>query len=559
MSDTQAESASGPAIDSPLSATPDAPLGDNAAAAAAPVPGAPDANTVMTDPRQHTRGYAWYALSIMVLVYILNFVDRQILSILANDIKRDLGLDDAQIGFLGGAAFGVFYALFGIPLGRLADNWHRIRLMTIGLTLWSAMTVASGFARNFAGLGAARFGVGVGEASASPAAYSLISDYFPKSQRATALAIYSSGLYLGAGLSLFLGGKIAIWWDQAYPDGGMFNLVGWQAAFIIVGLPGLLLALLVWTLKEPVRGISDGIESPTSPHPFKDFFAEMMTVIPPFTLIGAASRGVRSLINNMLFGAVMALGAYIMIRLTGTKNLPQWTAMGLGFYAVYSWATALKERSPVTYRLIWGTPAFIYTALACAITSLTSYAIGFWTPPYVERVFGLDKAQIGLYIGGAAAVGGFLGVIAGGKFADHFKKRNPGGRLLVMMFATLAPVIPLIVALNTSNFMLFTGLFFVMATTTSMAIGGAAATTQDLVLPHMRGAAAATFFLGTTLLGLGMGPYMVGQVSELTGSLKMGMLSLLLLAPICMVLLVLAYRKVPQAEATVEARAAEKT
>lgn len=538
MSDPQAESVS----------SPDASV--TSAHATAPQEG-------NTDSRQTSRGYAWYALSVMVLVYILNFIDRQILSILANDIKADLGLDDAQIGFLGGAAFGVFYALFGIPLGRLADNWNRIRLMTIGLTLWSAMTVASGFARNFAGLGAARFGVGVGEASASPAAYSLISDYFPKSQRATAIAIYSSGLYLGAGLSLFLGGKIANWWNEAYPGGGLFGLVGWQAAFVIVGLPGLLLAFLVATLKEPVRGISDGIESQTSPHPFKDFFAEMMTVIPPFTLIGAASRGVRALTGNLVFGALTALAAYGMIRLTGEKNMPQWVAMGLGCYAVYSWATSLRERAPVTFRLIWGTPAFIYTGLACAITSLTSYAIGFWTPPYVERVFGIGKAEIGLFVGGAAAVGGFIGVIAGGKLADHLKKRNPGGRLLVMMFSTLAPVIPLIVALNTSNFALFVGLFFIMATTTSMAIGAAGATTQDLVMPHMRGAAAATFFLGTTLLGLGMGPYMVGQVSELTGSLKSGMLSLLLLAPLCMVLLILAYRKVPEAEATVEARAAE--
>jgi sugar phosphate permease len=124
--------------------------------------------------------YSWYVLVVLVLVYIINFIDRQILSILAEDIKADLGLTDADLGFLFGAAFAVFYALFGIPLGRLADNWNRKKLLSIGLTLWSAMTALSGLAQNQVTLSLARMGVGVGEATASPTAYSLISDYFPK-------------------------------------------------------------------------------------------------------------------------------------------------------------------------------------------------------------------------------------------------------------------------------------------------------------------------------------------------------------------------------------------
>jgi len=171
--------------------------------------------------------YSWYALGVLVLVYVLNFVDRQILSILAEDIKRDLHLNDADLGFLYGTAFGVFYALFGIPLGRLADNWRRIRLMTLGLSLWSAMTALSGLAVNKAMLSAARVGVGVGEATASPAAYSLISDWFPRRRRATALAIYSSGIYIGGGASLGIGGLIVQRWDAAFPQGGPFGLAGW--------------------------------------------------------------------------------------------------------------------------------------------------------------------------------------------------------------------------------------------------------------------------------------------------------------------------------------------
>jgi MFS family permease len=208
---------------------------------------------------QPSAGYARYVLTLLVIVYVLNFIDRQIISILAEDIKRDLGLTDADLGFLYGTAFGVFYALFGIPLGRLADNWNRVKLMSIGLAVWSAATAVSAFARTGGMLAGARIGVGVGEATASPCAYSLISDYFPKEKRATALAIYSSGLYIGGGLSLFIGGLIVQQWNAAYPGGGPLGLVGWQAAFLAVGIAGLLLASGRHTLREPLRGQADGL------------------------------------------------------------------------------------------------------------------------------------------------------------------------------------------------------------------------------------------------------------------------------------------------------------
>ena len=235
--------------------------------------------------------YSWYVLGVLVLVYVMNFVDRNIMSILAEDIKADLGITDSEIGFLYGTVFGVFYALFGIPLGRLADMWHRMRLLTVGLTLWSAMTALSGLASSFSQLALARIGVGVGEASASPVAYSVLSDYFPKEKRATALSIYSSGLYLGGGLSLFIGGLIVDRWNLAFPDGGPMGLVGWQAAFMAVGLPGLLLAAWVSTLREPIRGLSEGIVMPAEPTPFRKFAQELFSVLPPFTLIHAAQHG----------------------------------------------------------------------------------------------------------------------------------------------------------------------------------------------------------------------------------------------------------------------------
>ena len=205
----------------------------------------------MNDDRRYPR----YVLGVLVVVYVLNFLDRQILSILAERIKADLGATDAQMGYLYGTAFAVFFAIFGIPLGRLADVWDRRRLIAWGLAAWSAMTALSGLARSFPQLALARFGVGVGEASASPAAYSLLSDYYPAARRATALAVYSSGIYLGAGLGLGIGGLIVDRWDVAWAGTTPpLGLRGWQVAFLVVGLPGLLRALWVRSLREPVRG-----------------------------------------------------------------------------------------------------------------------------------------------------------------------------------------------------------------------------------------------------------------------------------------------------------------
>ncbi|MBK6802759.1 MFS transporter [Novosphingobium sp.] len=509
-------------------------------------------------------GYSWYVLTVLVVVYILNFIDRQIVSILAVDIKRDLGLTDADMGFLGGAAFAVFYALFGIPLGRLADNWNRVRLLSVGLALWSTMTALSGFARNQLTLSLARMGVGVGEATASPTAYSLISDYFPKKQRATALAIYSSGLYLGGGVSLFIGAKVVQAWNDAHPGGGPLGLVGWQAAFLVVGIPGLLLALWVASLREPVRGAMDGLPSSSSPRPFADFFADLSTIIPPFTLLGAARRGPAALAINVGAAVFVTVFAWIMIKLTG--NFPQWSAVALGYYAVFSWASSLRSKDPATFRLIWGTPAFICTTLGYGMVSLAAYALAFWSPPYAETVLKLPKDELAFVLGGSGALSGFLGVIIGGRLADSLRERNPAGRVLVIMFGVVAPVVPIWIGYTTDDALMFYVMNLLAGMFGAAALGAAAATTQDLVLPRMRGTATASFFLGTTLVGLSFGPYMVGQISDLAGTvvdgkpvgdLRTGILSLIAVAPIAVALLVYAYRAVPEAEATISQRAGE--
>ena len=517
-----------------------------------------------TDPEQRASTYSWYVLLILVLVYVLNFIDRQILSILAVDIKRDLDLSDSQLGFLGGAAFAVFYALFGIPLGRLADNWNRVKLLSGGLALWSTMTALSGFASNSLSLTLARMGVGVGEATASPTAYSLISDYFPRRQRATALSIYSSGLYLGGGVSLLIGARIMQVWNETYQGNAPLGLMGWQAAFLAVGLPGLLMALWVATLREPQRGIMDGDLRSASPRPFTEFLQDLGGIVPPFTVWGAFQRGTPALVINLAVAGALAAFSWVMIRITG--NLPQWLSVGFGYYAVFSWASALRARDPATFRLIFGTPAFVCTTLGYGLIALVAYAIGFWAAPYAETVLKLPKQELAFVLGSNGAIAGFLGVIIGGRIADALRARNPAGRLFVVMFGVISPIVPIWLAYTTTNSTLFYTMGFLAAMGGATALGAAAATTQDLVLPRMRGTATASFFLGTTLIGLAFGSYFVGQISDFAGTivagksvgnLRVGILSLLGFAPIALALLIYAYRAVPAAEATRNERAGE--
>lgn len=506
--------------------------------------------------------YAWYVLAVLFLVYTLNFIDRQIITILAPDIRKDLGLSHADIGFLYGTAFGVFYALFGIPLGRLADNWHRGRLLTLGLALWSTMTALSGFAKSGMALAAARVGVGIGEATASPSAYSLLSDWFPKRQRATALAIYSAGIYVGGGFSLFVGGKIAETWSTWYPTNAPLGLAGWQAAFMAVGLPGLLLALWVFTLKEPMRGQSEGLRAPPNPAPFKTFFEELLTIIPPFTLIGAARNGVKALSGNLFALLVVAGLVFGLVALEAgglsaarAPYFVQWGAVGIGVYAVFSWASALRHRDRPTFRLIVGTAAFHCVVLAYGFNALLAYATAAVAPSYAAHTWGIGAAEIGLKIGAPAMVAGFLGVTLGGIAADRLRQRYPTGRIMVVIFGLLAPIPALLIAFTTSDITIYFITLPLAQLLTSTALGAAAAATQDLVLPRMRGTATAAFFIGTTLIGLALGPYLAGRIADLTGSISTGLLSLLAVVPIALVAGIAALRLVPKAEASREERA----
>tara|TARA_B100000212_G_scaffold248706_1_gene190082 strand:+ start:2217 stop:3488 length:1272 start_codon:yes stop_codon:yes gene_type:complete len=187
-----------------------------------------------------------YVLGILVIVYTFNFIDRQILSILLESIKNDLNLSDTSLGLLSGFAFALFYATLGIPIAKYADFGNRRNLISLAIGIWSFMTALSGLAQNFFHLLIARIGVGVGEAGCSPPAHSMISDYFPANIRATALGIYSLGIPFGIMFGLFAGG-----WINEY--------FGWRIAFFVVGVPGILLAIIFrFTVQEPKRGQAEG-------------------------------------------------------------------------------------------------------------------------------------------------------------------------------------------------------------------------------------------------------------------------------------------------------------
>jgi MFS family permease len=265
--------------------------------------------------------------------------------------------------------------------------------------------------------------------------------------------------------------------------------------------------------------------------------------------------GPRGIVINL--AGALAIGAIAATMAIWTQSYQQWIAIGIGYYAIFSWATTLKRRDGATFRIIWGTPAFLTTILGYGMVSFMSYAASFWAAPYAIRILEEAPSNAGWWIGGPGALGGFLGVIGGGRAADWLRERNPAGRLVVVAFGLVAAAPFLFIMFTTESPTVFYIAAFLQSLFASSALGGAAATTQDLVLPRMRGTATATFFLATTLVGLALGPYMAGQVSTMTGSLSTGGLSLLIAVPIGLCLLLIAYRTVPEAERTLRERAHE--
>lgn len=216
---------------------------------------------VFTSGKRASPAYAPYVLAILIVVSAFNFFDRFLLIITMESIKVDLGLSDTQLGLLTGFAFAAVYTVAGIFVAHWADHGHRVKIMVLGMVVWSTMTALGAAAGNFVQLALCRFGVGLGESACTPPAHSVISDYFKPGQRATAIAIYGLGLYFGMGLGFGLGG----WVNEHH---------GWRVAFLVGGLPGLLVALLMrLTVREPARGGADGAGTDTRAYSARDILS----------------------------------------------------------------------------------------------------------------------------------------------------------------------------------------------------------------------------------------------------------------------------------------------
>lgn len=232
----------------------------------------------MIDPAEKTPLYAWYALALLMVVYILNFLDRTIIYILFPLIKKEMEFSDTQLAVLGTTSFVIFYTLLGIPLGRLADRGSRTKTIAIGVTVWSLFSGLTAFADGFWTLFFCRVMVGVGEATLGPAAISLLSDYFPPLKRATVTSIYSMGIAIGAGLAALLGGSLSQY--------------GWRTAFMIVGFPGMILGALVFLLKEPVRTAASVADSSYSGTDWKKLLSNKTFILlcVGYALLGLATN-----------------------------------------------------------------------------------------------------------------------------------------------------------------------------------------------------------------------------------------------------------------------------
>jgi MFS family permease len=251
------------------------------------------------------RNVAWYALGVLTLCYTFSYVDRQILAFLVAPLKHDMHISDTEIGLLQGLAFAMFYAFFGLPMGMLADRFSRRNIVLAGLVVWSVMTALSGAARSYWELALARMGVGIGEAVINPCALSMIADYFPKERLSLALSVYMMGIQIGAGLAMIIGGVVAQMVANMPPIeiAGYGAVAPWRLTFIVVGVPGLLIALILATVKEPPRqsgtqvGSDAAVETPSLGAALREIFARWQSVLGLAVMIGC-----QALSNYALLG-----------------------------------------------------------------------------------------------------------------------------------------------------------------------------------------------------------------------------------------------------------------
>jgi MFS family permease len=378
----------------------------------------------------------------LTAIYMLSYMDRQILSLLVAPMKRDLGISDTRVGLLGGLAFGLFYTLVGLPLGRIADTRNRRNLIAVGVVLWSFFTSACSMARSFWSLFLARMGVGIGEASLSPAAYSLIADSFPREQLGLAIRVYYMGIYLGTSLSLLVTGIIVD--SVAHTPFITVPLLGamqsWRITFLIVGLPGVLFALLPYTFREPPR---------------------------------------RDLLRNRE-----------------------------GQAAEVSFGVALREM-----KLRW--KPLIGISIGAIFQAVSTYALIFWTPTFLQRVYGWSPGAPGRVLAELLLTFGCLGMYVGGRFSDYLQKDGVHegalrvGVVCAIGTALLLPLAFVMKQVEWTQFLLGPGIFFL-----SLAMGTSPAALQPIFPNQVRGQVSALYLFFLNLGGLGLGPLMPGFLND---------------------------------------------
>lgn len=483
-------------------------------------------HTISTEknPKMQKRYYKWFVLITLSCVYAFNTMDRNILAILANDMKSDLGLTDSELGFLYGTAFSVFYALFGVPFGRVADMWSRTKLISGGLTFWSIMTTLSSQATSFITLGVLRFGVGVGEASSTPAAYSLLYDYFSESRRTTAFALYASGAVLGTGLSFALGGWFLDVWHSQWPDpqSAPFGLRGWQVAFIGVGLPGLVLAPIVYFIREPraqsTRMTHEAVDENIRANVF---FREVSAMFPGINLVALYMAGGRrraAIVNLIIL--VLTAGSSALLAILSGDHL-QWAALGVGLYSSASWMQLTRLREPGCINAILGSPSLIRLYIASAALTFASTGIGFWVVPWLQRRFLLDASSLGLWIGLVAAVASVVGMFSAGVLADFMRKRDKRGRMVVAIAGAFVSVLAIGATLFSSSFSIAMIILSVYYFSSSMVTAPIVSSINGLVEGRYRAVTTAFALLVVCLIGNSLGPYCVGKISDIL-SVRLG-------------------------------------
>jgi MFS family permease len=455
-----------------------------------------------------THRYRWYALGLLTLINLLNYVDRNVVYALFEPIKRDLALTDAQLGWLGSAYILVF-SVAALPFGVISDLRSRRAVIAWGVAIWSAFTFLSGLVRSYWQLFTCRAAVGVGEAAYGPAASSLVADYFPGSQRAMAMGILASGVSLGGVAGLLLGGSL----EATY---------GWRVAFMTVGMPGFICALLVARLMDPTRPPAKLTISSF----LRDFHIGVTALLRPLwplilsVVVGAGlaywldrSYGADSKLDVAAFSAVVGLGLAINI-LSLVWRTPADPAEELPFTANITGAFDEIIRAGKT---VLHTPTLVYVFLAGAMISFGTNGIVGWGPTFVARELQLTAGEAAGLLGKWGLIAGVTGTLFGGFLADWLRRRYETGRVITVGLGLLLGGPLAVWLLTIRDPELFKVVFTVAFFCLSWYNGPITAVIFDVVPPRISATVAGAYLLFIHLAGDAIALPLVGRLSDQFG------------------------------------------